>query len=74
MNYRGNPINPQRVCLERDLSDPILLAREDDHLGRWAHLEFKALAFLLVEALAVEAAPDNLVSNQISVQEVSGFS
>jgi len=67
------PQSLQALILERDLANPVLFAREDDHLGRWAHLEFKAFAFLFVEALAVEAAPDNLVSDQIGVQEVSGF-
>lgn len=68
------PQSLQALILERDLSNPVLLARKDDHLGRWAHLEFEAFAFLLVEALAVKAASDDLVSDQIGMQEVSGFS
>ena len=63
-----------RVNLERDLPDPVLFAGEDDYLSWWAHLEFKAFSLLLVEALAVEATPDNLVSDQVCVQQVASFS
>jgi hypothetical protein len=68
------PHNLQPRILERDLSDPALFAREDDHLGWWAHLEFKALTFLLVEALTVEAASDDLGLDKLFVEQVSGGS
>ena len=61
------PHSLQLRILARDLPDPVLFAGEDDYLCRWAHLEFKALPFFLVEALTVEAAPHNLVFDQVGM-------
>jgi len=57
---------------KRDLLNP-LGAAEDDHLGRRALVELKALILFLVEAFAVEAALDNDGSDQLAMEQVTGF-
>jgi len=68
------PQSLQALMLERDLTYPGRSTREDDHLCRWAHLEFKALPFLFIEAFAIKAASDDLGLDKLFVEQVSGGS